>query len=116
MGHSYGVLITINPLNVFTLLGEKQLEEFCDWIKCSILEKKNVLSIITWNVYNSSHELHNTIVNDCFYKLGSTLAENIRYLMYKVEPVVCGIPKELCAIRENTSSSWSSSLQPTVMT
>ena len=24
--------------------------------------------------------------------------------MYKVEPVVCGIPKELCAIRENTSS------------
>ena len=35
---------------------------------------------------------------------GSTLAENIRYLMYKVEPVLCGILKELCAIRDNTSS------------
>ena len=32
-GHSYGALITINQLNVFTLLGEKQLEEFSDWIK-----------------------------------------------------------------------------------
>ena len=32
-GHSYGVLITINLLNVFTLLGEKQLEEFGGWIK-----------------------------------------------------------------------------------
>ena len=28
MGHSYSVLITINLLNVLTLLGEKQLEEF----------------------------------------------------------------------------------------
>ena len=33
MGHSYGVLMTINLLNVFTLLGEKHLEEFGDWIK-----------------------------------------------------------------------------------
>ena len=33
IGHSYDVLITINLLNVFTLLGEKQLEEFSDWIK-----------------------------------------------------------------------------------
>ena len=33
MGHSCGVLITINLVNVFTLLGEKQLEEFGDWIK-----------------------------------------------------------------------------------
>ena len=32
-GYSYGVLITINLLNVFTLLGEKQLEEFGVWIK-----------------------------------------------------------------------------------
>ena len=31
MVHSYGVLITINLLNVFTLLGEKQLEEFDVW-------------------------------------------------------------------------------------
>ena len=28
MSHNYGVLITINLLNVFTLLGEEQLEEF----------------------------------------------------------------------------------------
>ena len=27
LGHSYGVSKTINLLNVFTLLGEKQLEE-----------------------------------------------------------------------------------------
>ena len=34
MGHSYGVLMTINLLNVFTLLRDKQLlEEFGDWIK-----------------------------------------------------------------------------------
>ena len=33
MGHSYGALMTINLLNVFTLLGEKQLEEFDVWIK-----------------------------------------------------------------------------------
>ena len=30
MGYSYGVLITINSLNVITLLGEKQSEEFGD--------------------------------------------------------------------------------------
>ena len=33
MGHGYGVLMTINLLNVFTLLREKQLEEFGVWIK-----------------------------------------------------------------------------------
>ena len=33
MGHSYGDSMTINLLNVFTLLGEKQLEEFGVWIK-----------------------------------------------------------------------------------
>ena len=33
MGHNYGALITINQLNAFTLLGEKQLEEFGDFIK-----------------------------------------------------------------------------------
>ena len=37
MGHCYGVLITINLLYVFTLLGVKQLEEFGDWIKEPIL-------------------------------------------------------------------------------
>ena len=64
MGHSYDVLITIHLLNVFTLLGEKQFEQFGDWIKDMILEK-DVLSI--WNLYNSSHELHKTIVKNCFY-------------------------------------------------
>ena len=38
-----------------------------------------------WNLYNSSHELHKTIVKNCFYNKGSTLAENIRYLMYKYD-------------------------------
>ena len=33
MAHSYGVLITINLLNVFTLLEEIQLAEFGVWIK-----------------------------------------------------------------------------------
>ena len=38
-----------------------------------------------WNLYNSSHELHKTIAKNCFYNKGSTLAENIRYLMYKYD-------------------------------
>ena len=29
------------------------------------------------------HELHETVAINCFYNKGSTLAENIRYLMYK---------------------------------
>ena len=33
MCHSCGVFITINLLNVFKLLREKQLEEFGVWIK-----------------------------------------------------------------------------------
>ena len=81
MGNSYGVLITINLLNVFTLLEEKQVEEFGDWIKepqnvlinlinkCLpinlVLEKKCIKYI--WNLYYSSHELHKTIVKSCFY-------------------------------------------------
>ena len=48
-----------------------------------ILEKKCVKYI--WNLFNSSHELHKTIVGNCFYNKGSTLAENIRYLMYKYD-------------------------------
>ena len=104
LGHSYGVLITINLLNVFTLLEEKKLEEFSDWIKDLILEKRCIKFI--WNRYNSSRELHTTIVKNCFYNKGSTLTENIRYFMYKIEPVLCGILKELCAIRDNTSSCY----------
>ena len=48
-----------------------------------ILEKRCVKYI--WNLFNSSHELHKTIVRNCFYNKGSTLAENIRYLMYKYD-------------------------------
>ena len=29
--------------------------------------------------------MHKTIVKNCFYNKGSTLAENIRYLMYKYD-------------------------------
>ena len=48
-----------------------------------ILEKKCIKFI--WNLYNSSHELHQTIVKNCVYNKGSTLAENTRYLMYKYD-------------------------------
>ena len=46
-----------------------------------ILEKRCIKYI--WNLFNSSHKLHKTIVKNCFYNKGSTLAENIRYLMFK---------------------------------
>ena len=36
-----------------------------------------------WNFFNSTPELHKTVAINCFYNQGSTLAENIRYLMYK---------------------------------
>ena len=36
-----------------------------------------------WNVLNSAHELHKAVAIICIYKLGSTLAEHIRYFMYK---------------------------------
>ena len=48
-----------------------------------ILEKRYVKYI--WNLFNSSHELHKTIVRNCFYNKRSTLTENIRYLMYKYD-------------------------------
>ena len=48
-----------------------------------ILEKRCIKYI--WNLFNSSHELHKAIVRNCFYNKGSTLAENIRYLMYKYD-------------------------------
>ena len=37
------------------------------------------------DLYNSLHELLKSIVKNCFYNKGSTLAENIRYLMYKYD-------------------------------
>ena len=33
--------------------------------------------------FNSTHELHKAVTINCFYNQGSTLAENIRYYMYK---------------------------------
>ena len=48
-----------------------------------ILEKRCITFI--WNLFNGSHELHKTIVKNCFYKKGSTLAEYIKYLMYKYD-------------------------------
>ena len=35
-----------------------------------------------YGIFNSSHGLHKTIVRNCFYNKGSTLAGNIRYVMY----------------------------------
>ena len=46
-----------------------------------MLEKRCIKFI--WNFFNSTHELHKTVAINCFYNQGSTLAENIRYLMYK---------------------------------
>ena len=48
MGHSYGVLMTINLLNVFTLLGEIQLEEFGVLIK-----EPTLLYFVVMNYCNS---------------------------------------------------------------
>ena len=48
-----------------------------------ILEKKCIKFI--WYLYNISYELHKTIDTNCFYNKGFTLAENIRYLMYKYD-------------------------------
>ena len=36
-----------------------------------------------WNLFNSSNELHKTIIRGLFYNKGSSIAENIRYFMYK---------------------------------
>ena len=46
-----------------------------------MLEKRWIKFI--WNFFNCTHELHKTVAINCFYNQGSTLAENIRYLMYK---------------------------------
>ena len=46
-----------------------------------MLEKRCIKFI--WNLFNCTHELHKTVAVNCVYNQGSTLAENIRYLMYK---------------------------------
>ena len=46
-----------------------------------MLEKRCIKFI--WNFFNSTHELHKAVAFNCFYNQGSTLAENIRYFMYK---------------------------------
>ena len=48
------------------------------------LEKRCIKFI--WNLFNTSpYELHTSVVKYSFYNGGSTLAENIRYLMYKYD-------------------------------
>ena len=52
-----------------------------------MLEKRCIKFI--WNFFNSTHELHKAVAvfkkntKSCFYNQWSTLAENIRYFMYK---------------------------------
>ena len=46
-----------------------------------MLEKRCIQFI--WIFFNSSHELHKAVAINCCYNQGLTLAENIRYLMYK---------------------------------
>ena len=46
-----------------------------------MLEKRCIKFM--WNLFNSQYELHESVVKYSFYNGESTLAENIRYLMYK---------------------------------
>ena len=48
-----------------------------------MLEKRCIKFI--WNVFHSPYELHKSVVKYSHYNGGSTLAENIRYLMYKYD-------------------------------
>ena len=48
-----------------------------------MLEKRCIKFIC--NLFNSPYELHKSVVKYSFYNGGSTLAENIRYLMYKYD-------------------------------
>ena len=51
------------------------------WLPINLILEKKSFNI--YNLYNSSHELHKTIVKYCFYNKGSTLTENIQYLMFE---------------------------------
>ena len=44
-----------------------------------LLEKQSIKFI--WNLFNSSHELHKSIIRGSFYNKGSFIAENIRYFI-----------------------------------
>ena len=46
-----------------------------------LLGKRRIKFI--WNLFNSSHKLHKSIGRGSFYNKGSSIAENIRYFMYK---------------------------------
>ena len=46
-----------------------------------LLEKRCIKFI--WNLFNSAYELHKSIIRGSFYNRGSSIAENIRYFMYK---------------------------------
>ena len=46
-----------------------------------LLEKRCIKFI--WNLFNSAYELHKSIIRGSFYNKGSSIAENIRYFMYK---------------------------------
>ena len=46
-----------------------------------LLEKRCIKFIL--NLLNSSHELHTSIIRGSFCNKGSSIAENIRYFMYK---------------------------------
>ena len=46
-----------------------------------ILEKRYFKLI--WSLFNSSHELHKSIIRGSLYNKGLSIAENIRYFMYK---------------------------------
>ena len=115
MGHSYGVLMT-KFVERFYIAWRKTIKRIWRLDKRThnvlinlinrclpinmILEKRCIKYI--WNLFNSSHELHKTIiVKNCFYNKGSTLAENIRYLMYKYDITINDWHQSLNYVIEN---------------
>ena len=57
-------------------------------MKCYVYIRKKMLLVkqcikFIWNLFNSSHELHKSIIRGSFYNKGSSITETIRYFMYK---------------------------------
>ena len=97
MALSCGALTIKILYNIFISHGEKQLAEFGELTKEHIMCLTNLINgclpinlmlemgctKFIWNFFNKTHELHKAVAINCFYNQGSTLAEKIRYFMYK---------------------------------
>ena len=63
----------------------------------NIMMEKRCIKFI-WNLFNSNYNLHAKIVRGSVYNMGSTLAENMRYFMYKYNILYDDWSKPLCHI------------------